>query len=164
MATTFAAIRQRYCGSIAVRGLIEDIVPRLSTDKPFMRSLVRNKPLRTWATGKNSSEFRKFEWLRTGEAEEPEVLADPMLRNEQATLTIAYPVQLGLYGPDDQDSMEDLIRSDAHQVRDVLLSGGNLLTDCIAVLPTIVEPERGEAVWFQPIVCKLIYFESQTLT
>lgn len=164
MATTFALIRANYCGSGTARGLLEQIAPTLAADRGFERSRARNKLLRDWADGKSSAQFRKYEWLRTGEATEPEVLANPLLRVEEATLTVAYPVLPGLYGADDLDSMEDLIRGDARQLRDVLLSPGNLITSCIAVVPRINPPERGELVWFQDLVCELTYYEAQTLT
>lgn len=164
MATTWDAIRLRYCGSTTARGRIEQITPTICSDKPFKRSPQRSKLLRDWADGTNSIQFRAFEWLRTGPAQEPETLSDPKLTVEQATLTIAYPVMPSLYGTDDLDSMETLIRTDARLVRDVLLSPGNLVAQCHAVLPVIQQPERNERVWFQDIVCELIYYESQTLT
>ena len=163
--TTFGAIRARYCGSTTARGVLEALTPAVANEFPFERSSVRSKRLREWADGKASTQFRKFELVRSGDTFEPLVLLpDVIMRQEQATLTIAYPVGPALYGLDDLDSMEDLIRSDAHQLRDALLSPGNLLLGCNAVLPTISPPERNETIWFQDIVCELTYYESQTLT
>lgn len=163
--TTHAIIRTKYCGSSSVRGVLEALTPALSTSQNFERSRVRNKLLADWADGTSSIQFRKFEWLRSGPAGEPLVLLpDVILRIEQATLTVAYPNMPALYGSDDLDSMEDLIRSDAKQLRDALISPGNLVSGCCAVLPTILEPQRDEKIWFQSIICELTYYESQTLT
>lgn len=163
--TTHALIRTRYCGSSSARGVLEALAPTLCSDRGFERSRVRNKLLADWADGSSSIQFRKFEWLRSGPAGEPLVLLpDVILRIELATVTVAYPALPALYGTDDMDSMEDLIRSDARQFRDALLSPGNLVSGCCAVLPTILEPLRNDAIWFQSIVCELTYYEGQTLT
>lgn len=162
--TTFGTIRAKYCGTSTVRGVLEQLTPTVATDRGFERSHVRNKLLREWADGKTSIQFRKFEWLRTGPATEPHVLLpDTILRVEQATVTIAYPVMPALYGTDDLDSMEDVMRADARQFRDALIDPGNLVDGCAAVLPTIEAPERDPFIWFQSIVCELTYYESQTL-
>lgn len=163
--TTFALIRANYCGSSLVRGLLEELLPTVAPDRGFERSRARNMPLREWADGKSSIQFRKFEWHRSSEANEPFVLLpDTIMRIERATLTVAYPAMPALYGPDDLDSMEDVIRADAAQLRDALISPGNLIAGCCAVLPVIEEPERNTLVWFQSIVCELTYYESQALT
>ena len=161
--TTLALIRKNYCGSQTTRGVLEAITPSYSTDKPFARSRA-NKPLREWATGTSSAAFRQFEWYRTGDAADPNVL-DPAerLTIERVTITIAYPELPMLYGPD-VESIEDAIRADAKQLRDALLSPGNLIAGCQCVMPTIRPPERGLAIWFQDIDCEVTYFESQTLT
>lgn len=163
--TTLGAIRAQFCGSTTARGVLEALTPTVSSDRGFERSRVRNKTLRDWADGKSSIQFRKFDWLRTGAVTEPFVLLpDVIQRIEQVAVTIAYPNMPALYGTDDVDSMEDVIRADARQFRDALLSPGNLISGAIAVLPTIAEPERGEAVWFQEIRCEVQYYEAQTLT
>ena len=162
--TTWELIRTRYAGSHRARGVLEQLTPAHATEHPFERSRVRNKPLRRWADGKSSAQFRKFEWTRTGEAVEPLVLLpDVILRQEQATLTIAYPVMPALYGAEDLDSMEDMIRSDARQFRDALISPGNLPDGCCAVLPSILTPDRGDFIWFQEIACELTYYEDQSI-
>lgn len=160
---TFRLIRVHYAGTPTIRGLIEGITPTYASDRRFERSHVRNKRLRDWADGKGSIQFRKFEFTRAGPAVEPNVLLpDTILRYERALVTIAYPILPALYGSEDLDSMEDLIREDARQVRDVLLDPDNLQDGVSAVLPTILEPERDESVWFQGIDCELIYYEGQT--
>lgn len=163
--TTHAAIRTKYCGSTSIRGVLEALNPALSSERGFERARPRNKLLADWADGSSSIQFRKFEWLRSAPSAEPLVLLpDTIMRVDQATVTVAYPTMPALYGTDDLDSMEDLIRSDARQFRDALLSPGNLVDGCCAVLPTIQEPQRGDKVWFQSIVCELTYYETQTLT
>ena len=162
--TTFALIRARYAGTATARGVLEDLTPTIVTDRGFERARPRSKALRDWADGKSSAQFRKYEWTRSGPATEPLVLLpDTILRIEQATLLVAYPIAPALYGDNDLDSMEDLIRSDARQLRDALIDPNNLVDGCCAVLPTIETPERNDLVWFQPIVCELTYYEGQTL-
>lgn len=160
--TTWAAIRANYCGSQTVKGKLEALTPSTCPERQFARSRA-NKPLREWADGATSAAFRQFEWSRSGDAVEPNVL-DPavILREEQATLTVAYPDMPMLYGGD-VASMEDLIRADARQLRDALISPGNLPAGVLAVMPSIRAPERGDDIWFQEIVCELIYYEAQTL-
>ena len=160
--TTWATMRAHYCGSQTQRGVLEALTPATSPERPFCRSRA-NKPLREWADGTTSAAFRQFEWSRTGDAVEPNVfLPDVILREEQATLTVAYPDMPMLYGGD-VASMEDLIREDARKLRDALLSPGNLPAGVLAVMPSILAPERGDDIWFQEIVCELIYYEAQTL-
>lgn len=162
--TTWRAIRAHYAGTMTARGVLEGLTPTLAQDIAFERSRVRNKPLRRWADGKTSAQMRKFEWSRTSQATEPLVLLpDTIMRVEQATLTLAYPVMPALYGTEDLDSMEDLIRLDAAQLRDALISPGNLPDGVCAVLPTIAVPDRGDFIWFQEISCEVQYYESQTI-
>lgn len=160
--TTSAAIRRQYCGSQSFKGVLERIVPTYCPNRLFQRSRV-NAPLREWATNASAS-VRQFEWRRTGPATEPNILLpDEILRIEQVAVSVAYPDLRGLYGQD-VESLEDLIRHDARQLRDALLDPGHLIDGCQAVMPTIEPPERGDEVWFQTIVCEVTYYEGQTFT
>lgn len=161
--TTWDLIRARFAGTTTARGVLEQLTPTLASDKPWRRAARRNVAIRDWAKG-NSGEFRSYTWTRSGSAGEPEVFASEILRREEATLTVAYPILHALYGVEDDDSVESLIRGDARQLRDALLSPGNLISGLQAVLPVIQPPERGEKVWFQDITCTLVYFEAETLT
>src|SRR6185295_12167294 len=101
MTTTAALLRVNYCGSSSKHGVLEAVTPTYATDRPFARSRV-NKPLREWATGTSSAAFRAFEWRRTGDTENPNVL-DPSSRLtiETYTITVAYPDLPLLYGGSD---------------------------------------------------------------
>lgn len=161
--TTWDLIRAQFAGTTTARGVLEGLTPTLASDKTFRRAPRKNLEIRNWAQG-NSGEFRAYTWTRTGEAGEPEIFASEILRRETASLVVAYPMLLAYYGTEDLDSVESLIRGDARQLRDALLSPGNLISGLQAVLPTILPPERGEKVWFQELSCTLIYFEGETLT
>lgn len=159
-------IRQNYGGTATVKGKVESIVPEFSPDKPFIRNRLF-RMVREWADGKTSAAFRVFDIVRTGDANEPNILppgtGDAILRMEEVTVTIAYPDLPMLYG-DDPDSIEDTIRTDARQVRDALIDPGHLIAGCQAVMPNIKAPQRGNGIWFQDVVCEITYYEAQTFT
>lgn len=156
--TTYAAIRDNY-----IR-LIEAITPTLLSQLAFRRGL-RRQELEVWAESAGSAALRKFEIRLDGDVEDPNTMdftdAD---RYEDAEILIAYPVLPALYGTDDLDEMEKVMRSDARQVRDVVFSPGNYLSGQSAAFVEIRKPERGDRVWFQPLRLSLIYLESQSLT
>lgn len=155
--TTYADIRDNY-----IR-LIEAITPTLLSQLAFRRG-PRDKELAEWAGG-NSAALRKFEIRLAGDVQDPDVMdfndAD---RFEEAEILIAYPVLPALYGRDDLDELEKVMRSDARQVRDVVFSPGNYLAGQSAAFVEIMQPERGDRVWFQPLRLTLLYLESQSLT
>ena len=164
--TTWDLIRKQFVGSTTQRGVLETLTPSLVADKPFRRVPRRNVSLRKWAQG-SSVEFRAYEWRREGDVGEPEVFAGEILRRETGVLTVAYPIKGGLaiYGDEDLDAVEALIRSDARQLRDALLSPGNVISGLHGIRPTIASLDRADdAVWFQDIVCEVIYQEAEALT
>lgn len=111
-----------------------------------------------------SALFRKFEIVRTGSAEDPPFF-DPSAieREEEMTVTVAYPVLAGLYGNNDLDDMEDVIRKDAQQIRDTLFSSTNYVTGQLAAFVTIEPVNRGGPVWFQEFTVIAKYYETQSL-
>ncbi|SRR6266540_702334 len=161
--TTFGAIRNQ------IVSVIEALTPATMNraEDKFRRCPDKRQLLETWAIAHASDGcFRKFDLRRSGDLTDPEVL-DPsaIMRRELATLTMAYPVAPALYGPNDLDSMEDVIASDAQQVRDAVFSPGNLLTGQIASIVTIHDVDRAdESVWFQRFTLEIIYYHAQTLT
>jgi hypothetical protein len=158
--TTFEAIRINYAGSTKLRGLLEKLTPRSMANKGFVRLQDKNSLLRDWCGDKPTEiQFRKFEWKSTSDVTDYEVLSSPQLRTEYATLTVAYPVLSKLYGPDDLDSMESVIRADAVQLRDAILTPDNLIAGCEAAIPQIKALNRQGNVWFQEITVELIYYE-----
>lgn len=155
--TTYAAIRDNY-----IR-LIEAITPTLLSQLAFRRGL-RRQELEVWADGAGSAAFRKFEIRQASGSADPNLLDPTALeRHEEAVILLAYPVLPALYGTDDLDEMEKVMRSDAHQVRDAVFSPGNYLAGQYAAFVEIEEPDRGDRVWYQPLRVTLMYLESQTL-
>jgi hypothetical protein len=88
------------------------------------------------------------------------------MRNEQVTITLAYPLALGMFGCEDLDDVEDLIRADAKQIRDAIFSAGNYVTGQLAARPLdLPETDRGgEGIWFQDLPFDVTYYEAQSLT
>lgn len=160
--TTFAAIRDNYIT------LIEAITPSThdGSDKKFKRS-PRRYMLRDWAikTG-HSAVFRKFEIIRaSGVADQlPHFDSDQIQRRERARISIAYPVDVAFYGTDERDDLDDVMRSDAKQVRDVLFDPDNYLAGQNAAIVNILGPDRvSENVWFQDLEVDFIYNEAQSI-
>ena len=124
-----------------------------------------HRRLRPWALGAGSAALRKYEFARES-AEDAEVM-DPTAfeRNETVLLTVAYPVEVGLYGASELDDLDAVMRQDAAQLRDCLFSAGNYLAGQSAAFPEIVEPDTGDdRCWFQSLRVLLIWTEAQTLT
>ena len=166
MATTLAAIRDR---------LVVVIEAATPTNAPCdAASLFRYKPerefsLTEWCAANASACFRRFEIKRSsGTSDDPGILhPDEVQRtDEQLTITVAYPRLPDLYG-EGYEAMEDCLRADARQIRDLCLSGSTYSTvsGWSGVLQTVIEaPSREGVVWFQDITITLAYCESQSLT
>lgn len=158
-------------GQIRDKGIlvVESLTPNVM-DRPedrFRRCPDKRQILEAWALEHGADNcFRKFDFRKTGAITDPEVLdIDVMLRRHLATLTMAYPVAPALYGPNDLDSMEDVIESDAHQIRDALFNPDNLVgAGHIANIVTIEDVDRANpAVWFQKFTIEVTYYHSVTL-
>lgn len=157
--TTYAAIRDNFIA------LIEALTPATQADKKFRRSL-RREALRENALQNGSASFRAFE-ITLEESEPDREVMDPsaLERNETCLLTVAYPVTLGLYGNNDRDDIESVMRADARQLRDLLFSSSSYLAGHSASFPTRLPFDReNENVWFMTLSIQLIYTEAQTLT
>lgn len=155
--TTYAAIRDQQIAKI------EALTPTLLSQLLFRRA-PRRYELAVWAESAGSAALRKFE-IRGDESEPDPNLFDPtaLERHEEAVILIAYPVMPALYGTDDLDEMEKVIRSDAHQVRDAVFSSGNYLAGQYAAFAGPGKTVRGDRVWYREIAVTLQYLESQTL-
>lgn len=149
--------------------VIEGLTPAASpVDARFRRSPIKHKRLRSWCVNAKGSEvFRVFEVYRDGDRDDPGVM-DPSATeiNMPIRVTIAYPAELvALYGRDDLDDLEDVIESDARQIRDALFSPSNL-TDGghQASIVRVLAPDRSdEKVYFQDLIVTAKYFATQNL-
>lgn len=163
MTTTVQAIRDR------LRTVIEAATPRTApTGDLFRYRPERSLLLQDWVASCPADCFRAFEIRRVGDlADSQGWQPDEIQRNdEQLLLTVAYPYLPDLYG-ESYEAMEDCMRSDAAQLRDLCISGSTV--SAISgwsgtVGCTIHEPERDGDVWFQRLTLTISYCESQTLT
>ncbi len=153
--TTWAAIRS------SIVGLIEDIdATTAHTDVSFARA-PRRYELKKWVKNVGSAALRKFEVSRIGQVTDPAVQSPTHVqRNDKAKITVAYPALPALYGAEDLDDLEDIMRTDASQIRDAVFSQGNYLSGQHAAFVKIDEPVKTDTVWFQPLSVDLIYDES----
>ena len=159
--TTYDAIRDQMATTL------HGLTPTLLSNRLFEEHLPKRRRLRDHAAQHPGEElFRSFE-IRRGAATEPGLLdPDAVLRNETVTVTVAYPTLLALYGTDDLDEVERLIRGDARQIRDAVFSAGNYVSGQLAALPIELDaPDTSDAdCYFQEIAFTAIYYEGQTLT
>lgn len=158
--TTLATIRDQMIVKI------EALSPSSLADKPFRRAKKR-LPIRDWAGQQNSGSavLRRFEITRTGAAGDPPLM-DPSTveRDEEIAITLAYPVLPALYGSDDMDDMEEIIRSDARQIRDAVYASTNYVSGQLAAFVTIQPIDSGNPnVWFQELAVMVKYYEAQSL-
>lgn len=163
--TTFAAIRDNYVTKI------QALAPRTLASLVFDRVTVR-QDVRAWASANPTSEAaRKFEIRRSGGVSDPLVLEPSLVeRQEAAELVVAYPLLEELYGRRPSggkpgwDDLEDVMRDDAAQLRDLLTSPNNLLAGQTACVVTIEPPERlSVAAWFSVLSLQFDYYESQAI-
>lgn len=118
--------------------------------------------------GAHSALFRKFQ-LRRQELENPAYFdTDVQERNEDVVLTVAYPALPALYGREDYDEIERVMRADARQLRDLLTAwmvyGDSLYGKLWVGRVTILPPETDGPVWFQRISVRFVYSEAQRLS
>lgn len=147
----------------------------LITDKPrFVRAPLRY-PLRDWAlrqAGTGSAITRLFE-VRTVDAQDDPDRDDRasdisvMRVSQPMMVTVAYSTQiLAAYGLDDLDDLEDVMETDAKQIRDAIYpSGGIVGAGHQGTKVSIEEPDRtNAAVWFQPLALTAEFWVAQSLT
>lgn len=140
---------------------LEALVPVRFTDKPFRRARRRTLLRDTIRTNPGSGAFRWFEFLDDGTPTMP-VTMDPRqyLRIDDVTLLVAYPDQMGLYGDEDVDSLEDISYRDAAQLHDCLLNPDNYITGQNGCLPEVGALERTGDVWIRTIRMRVHYFKA----
>jgi len=160
MATNFWTIRDAMIASI------ENLAPSYLADdaKKFRRSPT-NHQLRNWAPKNTGACFRKFE-IALDETQADPPFMDPGARevNESCLISVAYPTSPALYGANEYDDLEKIMRSDARQVRDVVFDPGNYVAGQSAAFVTRLPIDRQEDdVWYQDFKVDLIYLEAQTL-
>lgn len=156
--TTYATIRDRI-----IRNLI-DATPNALAERKFNRA-PRRHPIREFPAVGTEAGFRLFEVTR-GAGSEPGLL-DPsaFLRSEILTVTVAYPLLRAIYGNEDLDDVEDVIRQDARQIRDLVFSADNYVDGQQAALPLdLPEPDKTDPeCWFQDVSFDLRFYEAQSL-
>jgi hypothetical protein len=160
--TTFGAIRNK------VITVVEALTPSVMNrpEDRFRRCPDKRQMLEAWAAEHASDNcFRKFDYRVSGSLTDPEILDfQVILRKHLSLLTMSYPVAPALYGPNDLDSMEDVIASDAAQLRDAIFDPNNLVgAGHIANVVTIEDVDRGNpAVWFQRFTIEVTYYHAAT--
>ena len=157
--TTFKAIRNAWITDLIA------ITPTSQTQYGFDHC-PKQVQIRDWAPRAKGACLRKFQFQATGHTEPMDAM-DPAAytRNESATLTIAYPVSLGLYGTDDFNSMEDVIAEDVASVRDVLTSQGNYTAGQHRADVSSVSYDRSDdSAWFVELSVEIIFSHAQSLT
>lgn len=162
MTTTIGAIRDQL--ALVFEAATPSVLP---TDK-FNRCPDRDLTLVEWCVNNASDQcLRKFDIWRTSGTTDPNKLdpAEVQRTDEQLTITVAYPRLPRLYGTEGLASMDDVMRRDARQLRDLCMSGSSLISGWSGVTDvTIDPPNRDGEVWFQSIVITTNYCEAQTLT
>ncbi len=159
--TTYALIREQIIAKIMA------LSPTLlgETHRHFCRA-PRRYSLRSWAKENPAASLRMFEIARLGAAPDIDQVQDTSVieRNESAMILMAYPVAPALYGAHELDALDDVMRGDARQIRDVVYSPSSYLAGQSLASVTIEDPDRSsEHVWFQPFTVELIYTEAQSL-
>jgi hypothetical protein len=158
--TTYTSIRDNLID------VIEALTPATQASHGYRRAhRVRSLRSAAGASGRGSSVLRRFE-VRRGAADEPEA-QDPAayLRVEDFTISVAYPVAPGLYGNEDLDAVEGVIRADARQIRDAVVSAGNYVAGQQGVeCASLPSPDTSaDDVYYQDLTFRVSYYEAQSL-
>lgn len=168
--TTFATIRDQYCGTrgpTAAVGKIPALTPTSRSDVKFERCPPRQR-LRTFAAAGGSKVFRRFELYSKGWQEEAHHEADVYRRIEQAELLIAYPATAVAWGLDEQLDIADIQEEDiggSGKIRDAIYGSGNYVTGQLEGSVSNVTYERPDdaIVWFTVCDITLRYYAAQSL-
>jgi hypothetical protein len=155
--TTSCAVRDQ------IIAVLEDATPTLLAEYPY-RHAPRHMKAVKFADTTGSASLRRFDIRRTELLNHS--LFDPALVewSEKLLLTVTYPVAPALYGRTDDDAMEQVMRADARQIRDLITSPGNFLSAQPAAFVRMLPPEVDARAWRQPFEIQVIYAESQDLT
>lgn len=158
--TTYDAVRDGMATAICA------LTPAALAGRKYEKLAPARVRLRDHAAAHPGEELLRMFEIRRGAATEPSLIdPDALLRNETVTVTLAYPLLLALYGTEDLDEVEKVIRRDARQVRDALFSSGNYVSGQLAALPGDMDPiDMTADCWFQDLTFTVIYYEAQSLT
>lgn len=119
MATTFNAIRDQQLT------LIEALTPSKHAGVKFRRHREAT-PFMAWVEANPKGCFRKFEVLRNWD-DEQRPTADGSLEGASHTMEVrvAYPLEMGLYGSENERDMEELLDQDRRLIDAAIgLNGG----------------------------------------
>jgi hypothetical protein len=147
------------------RDAIEATPPTRLPNYPYRRT-TRRMPIEDLVVANPGSGLLRHFEMRMVLGAVDSITLDPRqgLMIEPAELIVAYPTQVALYGKQDLDSMENIIRRDARQLHDILLSPGNYISGQNGALPGFGTVEQSRDVWLLRIPVMVHYFESQTFT
>ncbi len=158
--TTWGAIRANM--TAVVKALSPTTLEHLKFDRA-----PRRYNLQKWAQQVGSGSLRKFEIRKRGKTPGPGVHPPSQVqRNETAVITVAYPALPALYGSEDLDSLEDVVREDAQLIYVAIVSPVNYLSGQHCAMPDIEEPQvitnrdGQEVLWLQRLTVALIYDEA----
>lgn len=163
MATSLSAIRDQ------LKAVIEAAVPSTAPVDEYFRYKPSNaESIEEFAASAPGSSFRKFSIIRSSDTDDGAGnILDPtevQRVDEQVTITVAYPRLPDIYG-EGYESMEDCMRADARQIRDLCVSPSTLISGWSAVTGVVIHaPDRDGDVWFQRLTVSLSYCESQTIS
>ncbi len=158
--TTWGAIRAN------MTAVVKALSPTTLEHVKFDRA-PRRYNLQKWAQQTGSGSLRKFEIRRKGKTAQPGVHPPSQVqRNETALITVAYPALPALYGAEDLDSLEDVVRADANLIYKAIVSPVNFLSGQAVAAVDIEEPQvitnrdGQEVLWLQKLTVSLIYDEA----
>lgn len=160
--TTWGTVRNN------IVSVIQTITPSVLNrpENLFRRCPDKTMLVEAWAIAHAADTcFRRFDVRRSGPWSDPEV-CDPtaMRRTMPAVVTVAYPVNVALYGANDLDDLESTVDSDAIQIRDACFSPDNTVSGQTYTIVTVEDLDRADArVWFQRFTLELEFYTTQTL-
>lgn len=148
--------------------VVQAITPSLLNrpENLFRRCPDKSMSVDQWAiTHAADTCFRRFDVRRAGQWQDPEVLDPTAIRRQMpAMITVAYPVNVALYGADDLDDLENLVDSDAMQIRDAVFSPDNQVSGQTYTLVTVDDLDRADPrVWFQRFTLEVEFYTTQNL-
>lgn len=148
--------------------VIEGILPSSSpSGRAFKRAPQPTGRLRTWAlTAGGNVQFRLFEVSRAGSRVDAGTM-DPSatMVNLPLRVTVVYPALPTLYGYRDLGQLEELIESDARQIRDALFAPGSLADGGHhASIVEVQDVDRADGkIWFQEFTVTAKFYAAQAL-
>lgn len=154
--TTWCDVRD---GIIAV---LEALTPTLLGRLPF-RHVHRAFTVRQFVDRSGSAAVRKFDLRRETVVQQLYHAARVAEQRERAVLTVAYPTVLALYGIKDHDELERVMRSDARQIRDAVISFTNWIPGQKGAWLDVLPTKRAAGAWFQEYEIRAEFLESMNI-